>query len=798
MSDRTTLFSIAGEMFPPIEPTSLPSDRLRVGDCVVDVSLREVLAPGARRPNRITPKAMGVLRVLVGHGGRVVSRDTLLAEVWPDTLPTDDVITQAVTQLRKAFGEKRGDAQYIETIAKTGYRLLAPVAWLDPDDEGEAGPVVADAGAGAGAGGADLPPSVAGTYADRGEAATGQPSAVPPRAPARWWLRERVLVSMAAAAMAIALVAVLLLRAPEAAPDDAATSVPNASPDRPYRLLTSAPGFELSPTLSPDASMIAYSATLPDRRGTVIMMQTTNSSQARQISFPENGVSDRVPSWSPDGREIAWLRYGPGRACEVLVMPASGSGGERSVAACDGDDLLSFDWAPDSRALVFGSMSSERDATGLRLLDLQSGRWRDLSYPGRGSALDHAPRFSPDGRWIGFVRNPQLGDLWRVPALGGEPERLTDIGGEFRGWDWTPDGSGVVFARRIDSETRLYHLDLASRRIRDLGLDDAQAPAIAGRAGVLAFVRRRPQFGLFRVNRSEASGPVRREHLFASSGRDTMPSLAPDGRQLVFSSDRSGHFHLWWTDLEDSQSLRQIEEVHPDTHSRPEWSPDSRRMLVVGHDDDGRKGVFEVVPASGQVSFLPMPGPGFKTLQAMYTPTTDQVLMTVRDPDDRLCLVLLDRGRTPWKVLGRIDDVSHARVDAANRRVLFTRLSADGLWEADLALEQDSIRVVDPAKPTRWRYQTWAVAEDGSIDYLEPRPDCLSSLRTLGEEKVPAVAARCLNPDRLSATTSFSSSSRLDAVFTAQAVDDGTDIGLMAIRPAPSEEPQVDVPGWIK
>ena len=74
---------------------------------------------------------MGVLLVLVENADKlVVSRDALLAEVWPDTLPTDDVITQAITQLRKAFGQERGDPRYIETIAKNGYRLLAPVELL--------------------------------------------------------------------------------------------------------------------------------------------------------------------------------------------------------------------------------------------------------------------------------------------------------------------------------------------------------------------------------------------------------------------------------------------------------------------------------------------------------------------------------------------------------------------------------------------------------------------------------------------------------------------------------------------
>ena len=76
---------------PPHSP--LPTDRLRVGECTVEITLREVHAPGARRARRITPKSMGVLLALADAGGRVVSRDALLAQVWPDTLPGDDGLT---------------------------------------------------------------------------------------------------------------------------------------------------------------------------------------------------------------------------------------------------------------------------------------------------------------------------------------------------------------------------------------------------------------------------------------------------------------------------------------------------------------------------------------------------------------------------------------------------------------------------------------------------------------------------------------------------------------------------------
>ena len=72
-------------MTSPDPATHPPGDRLKVGECLVDVPLREVHAPGARRPARITPKSMGVLRVLADNAGRVVTRDALLTAVWPDT-----------------------------------------------------------------------------------------------------------------------------------------------------------------------------------------------------------------------------------------------------------------------------------------------------------------------------------------------------------------------------------------------------------------------------------------------------------------------------------------------------------------------------------------------------------------------------------------------------------------------------------------------------------------------------------------------------------------------------------------
>jgi DNA-binding winged helix-turn-helix (wHTH) protein/TolB-like protein/Flp pilus assembly protein TadD len=100
-------------------------ERLRVGDWTAEPALNQ-LSAGARVV-KLEPKAMEVLMTLAARPGEVVSRDTLLAEVWRGVIVGDDALTQVVIKLRKALGEAPDSPSYIQTIPKRGYRLIAPV-----------------------------------------------------------------------------------------------------------------------------------------------------------------------------------------------------------------------------------------------------------------------------------------------------------------------------------------------------------------------------------------------------------------------------------------------------------------------------------------------------------------------------------------------------------------------------------------------------------------------------------------------------------------------------------------------
>ena len=76
----------------------------------------------------VTPKSMAVLVCLADAKGHVVARNDILDKVWPGAAVTDDVLTQCIVELRKAFDDSAHDPRYIETIPRKGLRLVAPVS----------------------------------------------------------------------------------------------------------------------------------------------------------------------------------------------------------------------------------------------------------------------------------------------------------------------------------------------------------------------------------------------------------------------------------------------------------------------------------------------------------------------------------------------------------------------------------------------------------------------------------------------------------------------------------------------
>lgn len=100
------------------------------GDFRLDAVERRLVRGGAAV--HLTPKAHDLLVTLVRHAGRLVSKEALLAEVWPDAFVEEGILAVHVSTLRKALGDDSRPPAYIETVARSGYRFIAPVTTPQP------------------------------------------------------------------------------------------------------------------------------------------------------------------------------------------------------------------------------------------------------------------------------------------------------------------------------------------------------------------------------------------------------------------------------------------------------------------------------------------------------------------------------------------------------------------------------------------------------------------------------------------------------------------------------------------
>lgn len=110
---------------PVIDGNRRPS----VGTWRVDMAAREI--DDGARTRRLSPRATNLLRQLIDADGAVVSRTQLLDAVWPDVTVSEESLTKAVSELRRALDDRSGGRGFIQTVHGSGYRLTAPVTWND-------------------------------------------------------------------------------------------------------------------------------------------------------------------------------------------------------------------------------------------------------------------------------------------------------------------------------------------------------------------------------------------------------------------------------------------------------------------------------------------------------------------------------------------------------------------------------------------------------------------------------------------------------------------------------------------
>ena len=362
--------------------------------------------------------------------------------------------------------------------------------------------------------------------------------------------------------------------------------------------LTTDLGSEMEPTFSPDANQVAYAWDGPSQNKWDIYVKMIGSdSPLRITSGPDANVH---PSWSPDGRLIAFVRYlRDERKARIVVAPPIG-GQERIVIEGLFDGPLA--WSPDNRWIVTSSEAQKQGPPGLIAVDVTTGEIHRLTRPTRGNWADVEPTVAPDGSSLVFSRNlGSTSELFRL-ALNrdftpdGEPQPVT----AHHRWSGMPtfsaDGTAVVYSSGIqDDISSLWLLPLTPQpgtpRLLYRSESSCYQPALSRRRNRLAFSVGR----IFRVDTwrldltpdfKPAGPPVR---LISSTHTDYNAQYSPDGKRIVFHSTRSGASEIWAADADGLNAVRLTNFNAPITGT-PRWSPDGQWIVF----DSNKEGQFEV------------------------------------------------------------------------------------------------------------------------------------------------------------------------------------------------------------
>ena len=488
--------------------------------------------------------------------------------------------------------------------------------------------------------------------------------------------------------------------------------------------LTDLAGSETSPSLSPDGTLVVYAKSV-DGDFDLFFQRVAGGNPINLTA--ESPADDVQPAYSPDGQQIAFRSEREGGG--IFLMGATGESVRRLT-----DFGFNPAWSPDGREIAVATENAHDPAVRLSFsrifrIDVVTGARRPLAVPDGVQ-----PSWSPHGSRIAYWGLAQPGArraIWTVPKDGGTPAVVVDDA--FYNWSpvWSPDGGFLYFASNRGGSMNLWRVAIDESSGRVLGEPQpvttsewSALPSLSRDGSRLvyatnsgrSFVEQVPfdletgQAGppalVYQGGRSIRSCDVSPDGawlaLWASSpaedlllirpdgsdlrqltndlARDRTPRWSPDGRRLLFASNRSGKYEAW-TIRPDGSGLTQLTKLPDQPVLYPFWSPDG---LGIGfHYVDHGTGLLDLAVPHSRPRFLPGVQGGH-TFEGVDWSRDGRFLTGI--------LLRPDEGRVPGVALWSLADNTYRPLTRKGESPVFFR---DG--RRVLFLEAGAGRLVDVA-----------------------------------------------------------------------------------------------------
>lgn len=584
-----------------------PKTFYEFGPFLVDSAGQQLWRGGKEIP--LTPKAFGVLLVLVEHAGQTILKDELMQAVWPDAFVEENNLTDNISVLRRALGDDPKSPRYIKTLPRRGYRFVANVKEVRDEEvdlivaEHTQARVIIEEETHA------SDKSVMMNVADESlqRSPTVRALAVTPIAPLARLEKHRRVVALVIVASVVGSGAALLALY---------LAFKSGKPAKAERAMTitrvTNSGRSATASISPDGKLIAYTQNYSPGNYTAgtgsLYVQQTGSNHEVQLLEPGERFFGNT-AFSSDSALIYYVVYDKRDPKGALYrIPALGGPPTRLL----GDIISMFSLSPDGDRVTFYRYDSSRKQLSLMITQLDgSGEQRLLTRPYNDVAFTGMPAWSPDGKTIAFVPDPEVtkggnnGELATIDSIdisSGATKPLT--GERWAGIGnivWMSDGRGLVFiASHARTGNQLYCLSYPEGEVRritndlhsygnyGLGITADGSAVVAetwestaqlwmvradgdtshaikltggdydGKGGIstlpdgrIVYVAREGwEYDLWTVKKDGTEPKA----LTADSFLESEIAAAPDGRYLVFTSDRAGGSHIFRTEGDGSHA----------------------------------------------------------------------------------------------------------------------------------------------------------------------------------------------------------------------------------------------------
>ena len=521
---------------------------VQFGQFEADLKNEELRRSGVRV--RLQSQPFKLLVALLEHRGEVVSRETLQHLLWgaDTTVDFDHSLGIAVNKLRDALGDSAENPRFVETLAKRGYRFIAPVKALE------------------------------------GQVAVQPPESTPAAAAgSRANLNIWHWITGALALLCVVLAGILFHR-----PTD----------HKPYRIVQITYSGQV---LTNDLDVEGFSSSASD--GTrLYFSQMNNGNPVLAVGLAANGEftyidlpseigAPLIGSLSPDGSKLAVRSHLQAEPEQPLWIVPTLGGDARRVPNVVAHDAT---WMPDGQRLLIAN------GNDLTVVGTDGGDpHKLLSTPGLAFWL----RWSPNGRRLRFTlrdTRQQTLSLWEVAADGSNPHPLLS------GWSqpaseccgsWTSDGEYFVFQSSRTGHSEIWALRekpwyLKDRKPRQItnGPLDYEAPSTTPGNRQIQFIGVNSQIELLHAV-PKASGFVALDRNLSTAA---LAEYSSDGKWVAWLNASDGS--LWRSRVDGKQRLELT--TPPLRIFSMKWSPDNRQLALMA-EAPGKPWKLYVIDSEG-------------------------------------------------------------------------------------------------------------------------------------------------------------------------------------------------------